>query len=267
MAWVPVISGMTVGAALIGVVAWRLNLESLEHQTKDKRAALKKLVLSGGIPPNQEVMDHLTRRQAALGQRYEHWLKAVVTAPIAEAAQADPQLYFQERFHEVQRTLERLALAHTIPAPAQLGFPKDLPPSDTVPRLLGQLALIEDLAPLIVEQEVASFPSLRVEDPEPVLAQEEGGAFLLRLPVRVRLTASLASLMKILAGLERSQPLIDMRAVRITSVPESSHLDIELQAARYLVPAGASVSGSADEAPPAGPAAMKRRPSRRANKE
>jgi hypothetical protein len=205
---------MVLGAGAAGLAAWRMNLQGLESQVKDKRSLLKKLVLSGGIPPNEEVMAYLQGRQSALAERYQQRVKQVAAPPLAEAAKADPQLYFQQQVHDVQRTLERLATARDIPVPAQLGFPKELPPSDTVPRLLVQLSLMQDVAALVFEQGLTGLSSLKVEDPESV--PEEGGeaTFLIRLPVRLRLTATLPELMKVLAALERVDPLIDVRSIR-----------------------------------------------------
>ncbi len=236
--WAPVIGAMVAGAAAMGVLAWRVNLRTIDRQVQQKHGALKKLVLSGGIPPNQEVMDYLTARQESLDARYRHWLEAVTVPEAAEAVSADPQLYFQEQFHDMQRTLERLATARKLPVPEPLGFPKELPPSDTVPRLLVQLVMIQDAAALMLQQGVGTVASFKVEDPEPVPEEDGGAPFLTRLPLRVRLTSSLQQLMKILAALERAAPLIDVRAVRVaasTTLPET--LDVELVLARYLVSA------------------------------
>jgi hypothetical protein len=235
IAWGPLIGAMLSGAALAGFVGWRLNLQAIEQQIKDTRAGLKKLVLSGGIPPNQDVVDYFSSRETSLEQRYQHWLETVTTPPLAEAASADPQLYFQEQFHEVQRTLERLAAARAMPVPEQLGFPKELPPSDTVPRLLAQLSLIKETAALMLEQGLIGLSSFKIEDPEPVPEEEGGGTFLMRLPLRVRLTSSLPQLMKILGVIERTNPLIDVRAVRIASVDPPGPLEAELLLARYLL--------------------------------
>jgi hypothetical protein len=237
---------LVVGAGAAGLAAWQMNLRSLESQVKDKRSLLKKLVLSGGIPPNEEVMEYLKGRQRALDERYLQRVKQVAAPPLAEAAKADPQLHFQQQFHDVQRTLERLATARDLPAPAQLGFPKELPPSDTVPRLLVQLSLMQDVATLVLEQGVTGLASLKVEDPESV--PEEGGeaAFLIRLPVRLRFTATLSELMKVLAALERVDPLIDVRSIRAQTAASGSAdaaepaagpetLDVDLVVARYLV--------------------------------
>lgn len=242
IAWPPLLAATVAGAALAGVIGWRLSLQSLDAQIRAKRAALKKLALSGGIPPTQEVMDHLTAHQLSLDRRYQHWLKAVTAPPLADAAQADPQLYFQEHLHEVQRTLDRLSAARGVPVPEQLGFPKELPPSDTVPRLLAQLSLIEEVTTLLFEQDVPVVSSLKVEDPEPVPDRQDGSAFLLRLPIRVRLSASLPHVMKALGALQRARPLIDVRALRVRPAStggsggaSAERLEAELVLARYLV--------------------------------
>lgn len=233
--WFPIVMAMVVGAAVAGIIGWRLSLQTVESEITAKQAALKKLVLSGRIPPNQEVMDYLTSRQASVEQRYRRWVEMVAAAPAAEAAAADPQLFFQEQFHEVQRMLERLAAARTIPAPEQLGFPKELPPSDTVPRLLVQLTLIQESAEVVFEQGVAAIASFKIEDPQAVPEEDGSGTFLLRLPVRVRMTCTLPQLMKILGAFQLAHPLIDVRALRVSTGTDPDSLDAELLLCRYLV--------------------------------
>jgi hypothetical protein len=257
--WGPVVAAVIGTAALAGLLAWRWDLQRLESRIAEKRAALKKLSVSGGIPPNQEVADYLNGRQAAIEQRYQQWHQLVAAPPIPESAKADPQLYFQEHFHQVQRALEQLAAARTLPPPELLGFPKELPPSDTVPRLLVQLELIQEAGELIFGQPVTALASFKVEDPESVTEEQGTQPFLIRLPVRVRMTASLPQAMKALAALHRADPLIDIRSFRsspgtmpvpvpvgdglrkdrdappIISAPASDQLDVELVMARYLI--------------------------------
>ena len=235
IAWPPLLAATLAGATLAGIIGWRLNLQGIDVQITSTRAALKKLTLSGGIPPTQEVMDYLTAHQLSLERRYQHWLKAVAAPPLADAAAADPQLYFQERFHEMQRTVERLAAARGVPVPEQLGFPKELPPSETVPRLLAQVGLLEDITSLVLEQGVSALTSVKVEDPEPVPGSSGDAAFLVRLPVRVRLTGSLPQVVKVLGAVDRARPLIDVRALRMAPGSSAERLDIELVLARYLV--------------------------------
>jgi len=218
ISWVPLLGAVVIGAILTGTISWLVTLRSVEERIKAHHASLKKLMLSGRIPPNEEVLRYLIIRPAAIEARYRYWLQRVASPQMAEAASADPQLYFQEQFHEVQRTLERLATARAMAAPEQLGFPKELPPSDTVPRLLIQLSLIKDAASLIFEQGVAQLTSLKVEDPQPVPQPEGATPFLTRLPVRVRLNASLPQLMKVLGAIQRETPLIDVLAIRIAPV-------------------------------------------------
>jgi hypothetical protein len=247
--WGPVMVALVLGAGAAGLAAWQMNLRSLESQVKDKRSLLKKLVLSGGIPPNEEVMDYLQGRQSALDERYQRRVQQVAAPPLTEAAKADPQLYFQQHFHDIQRTLERLATARDLPAPVPLGFPKELPPTDTVPRLLVQLSLMEEAATLVFEQGVTGLASLKVEDPESVQEEGEEGTFLIRLPVRLRLTATLPQLMKTLAAFERVDPLIDVQSIHAQAASSSAAsgdadaasssaseaLDVDLVIARYLV--------------------------------
>ena len=253
--WVPLLGGMMASAALTGIIGWRLTLRSLDGQIKEKRASLKKLVLSGGIPPNQEVTDYLAARQASLDQHSQHWMELVASPPLSEAAKTDPQLFFQEQFHEVQQKLQRLATARSLPVPEELGFPKGLPPSDTVPRLLVQLALIQEVSTLIFEQGVTGLASLKVEDPDPVPEAEGDATFLMRLAVRVRLTSTLPELMTILRAMEHVRPLIDVRAMTVVNAVKPDLLDVELLLARYLV----MVAQPESSAEPPVPASAKRR--------
>lgn len=239
VSFVPLIAATAGGAVLAGVIAWRLNLQAVERRIQLTQAGLKKLSLTHGIPPNQEVMDYLTARGAALEARYQSWAKAATAPPLAAAVLADPQLYFQEHLHEVQQMLEREAAARSLPVPEQLGFPKELPPSDTVPRLLAQLSLINELTTLMFEQGVAKLSSFKIEDPEMVLEDGEPRVFLVRLPVRVRLTSSLPQLMQVLGAIERSASLIDLRALRINPLAASDQLEVELVLARSLLAASA----------------------------
>ena len=244
LAWKPLAAAAAVSVALTGVIGWRLNLQSIEAQIAEKRTSLKRLVLSGSIPPNQEVMNYFSARQASLAQRYREWLTWVAAPPLADAAKADPQLYFQEQLHEVQRTIERLATARSVAVPEQLGFPKDLPPSDTVPRLLVQLALVQEAGTLAFEHGVADLTCFKVEDPQPVDEGAEGGAFLTRVPVRVRLKNSLPRLMQLLGALHAAKPLIDLRLLRVQSPPGAELLDVEVVLSRYLVIPNAQEPGA-----------------------
>ena len=192
--------------------------------------------------------ENLTAHLLSMERRYQYWRKAVAAPPVDDAAAADPQLYFQEQFHETQRTVERLAAARGVPVPEQLGFPKELPPSETVPRLLAQLALLKEAAALVLEQGVSALTSLKIEDPEAVPEPEGDAVFLMRLPVRVRLTGSLPHVMTVLGAVHRARPLIDVRALRLAPAASQSgageaasgqasgeRLDAELVLARYLV--------------------------------
>lgn len=239
--WTPLVLAVGVTAAGAAVMGWRVYVSSVQARIRDRQAALKKLVLSGKIPPNQQVMDYLTARDAALQTRYQHWLKAVTATPLAEAASADPQLYFQEQFHDVQRTLERLASARGLAVPEQLGFPKELPPSDTVPRLLVQLSLMKELAEAIFAQGVGELVSLKIEDPDSMADQDDASPFLIRLPVRVRLVATLPQFMKVLAAVDRMSPLVDVRAMRVATAQTPEHLDVELLVSRCLVAPASTV--------------------------
>lgn len=237
--------GALVGATLVGAlasgfVAWQVHVKAIDAQIEQKRATLEKLAVTGRIPPNQDVMDYLTARGATLQERYHYW-ETLAVAPLAEkGARSDPQLYFQEQLHDVQGTLERLAKARGLATPEQLGFPKELPPSDTVPRLLVQLALIEDVAKLVLTQGVTSLTSFKVDDPDPIPERESEEPFLMRLPVRVRLAGSLPVVMKVFGVLQHARPTIDVQGVRMASGSTPDTLDVELVVSRYLVLVGPS---------------------------
>ena len=62
-AWASVLGAMICGAIIAGVIGWRLSLQTVERQIAEKRSALKKLRLSGGVTPNQDAMDYLALRQ------------------------------------------------------------------------------------------------------------------------------------------------------------------------------------------------------------
>lgn len=251
IAWGPLVAATCSGAVLAGIIAWHLNLQTIEGQIKSTGAGLRKLSLAGGIPPNQEVMDYLTTRQTALEQHYQSLVDRVSVPPLSGAASADPQLYFQEQLHDVQRILERLTAARSMPVPEQLGFPKALPPSDTVPHLLAQLSLIKDVATLILEERVRALSSFKIEDLETVKEDEGEGPLLTRLPVRVRLTSTLAQLVRLLLSIDEAKPLIETRAVRIESGSEPEQLDVELILARHLAVAVAPKTSPPEEATPA----------------
>ncbi len=234
--WGPLGVAMVMGAVLVSVIVWRMNLQRVERQVAEKRQAIKRLMLSGGIPPNEAVIDYLTTRERALQHQYQELLGRIAQSlPTDAVSNTDPQLSFQQQVHDVQRTLERLAAARTMPVPEQLGFPKELPPSETVPRLLIQLGLVQEAAELIFQQGVEAFASVKLEDPEPVQAPEGETSFLTRVPVRVRVTGSLTQMMKLLAALEQRRPLIDVRTLRLLSSASAERLDAELILARYLV--------------------------------
>lgn len=263
--WGPVLAASAATAVAAGILVWQWDLRQLEARITQKRAALKKLSVSGGIPPNQQVADYLAGRQAAVEQRYAQWQQLLAAPPLPEAAKADPQLHFQEQYHQVQRALEQLAAARKLSPPELLGFPKELPPSDTVPRLLVQLGLIQELAELTFGQEVVSLASFKVEDPDTVAEEQTSQPFLVRLPVRVRFTATLPQAMKALAAIHRSAPLIDVRLLRMTpstaADPAAAEwLDVDLVAARYLILA--PTEGADDDAAAAAKPKSGKKPAR-----
>ena len=236
-------------AALMAVAVWQVHLRQIDLQVQRTRATLKKLTLTGGIPPNQEVMNYLTARHAALERRYQHWLAVVAAPPLAEDAQADPQLYFQQQVHEVQRAIERLATARGAQPPEVLGLPKDLPPPDAVPRLLAQLALMQDATELLYAQGLQRVASMKIEDPTAAFEQGEGGPFLTQLPVRVRFAGSLTDMMKTLAAAQRATPMMDLLSLRL-SATDAGDLDADLLLGRYLVSGAAANDASTLPAAP-----------------
>lgn len=237
------------GAVVAGFIAWQLHLNAMSSRIEQIQRTLKKLTIAGQVPPNQEVLDYLVSRGEALNKQHERWEREAIVPVPAEASSSDPQLYFQERLHDIQRSLEKLAVAKGLEPPEMLGFPTELPPSDTVPRLLVQLTLIEDAAKIILAQEVDGVSSFKVEDPQPVTVEEGEDTFVVRLPVRVRLVAPLPVMLSILGALQRAQPLIELYALRLSSEPDEKQLEVELALARYLMPAGLSPAfGDGDEA-------------------
>jgi len=124
-------------------------------------------------------------------------------------------------------------------SPEQLGLPKELPPVDVVPRLLLQLELIKDASELVIAQGITKLSAVKVEDPQTLAGSRE--PFLMRLPVRLRLSCSLETLTKVLGVLDRAKPMIDLQAMRLrlpapsaTGQAEGQGLEVELVVARYL---------------------------------
>ncbi|OGX17299.1 MAG: hypothetical protein A2105_05375 [Omnitrophica WOR_2 bacterium GWF2_63_9] len=252
---------VVVGAAWL---LWRLRLQTVDRAIAAKQAALKNLHVSpsrpegrdGQLPPSPEVVDYLNRRTASLEETYQAALSRI--APVLELgeSQSDTQLLFQERSHAVQRTLERFATARNMTAPTQLGFPKDLPPPEAVPRFLVQVSLIEQTAELLMAVPgVTQVESFKVEDPQAVTPTEgEEDVFLTSLPVRIRMTCALEVLTKALGSLDRADPLVDLQGLRMTATSneggeEAKDLAVELVVARYMVTAPKLPADSEDEEP------------------
>ena len=225
-----------------GQLFWRFHLQTLDGLIRDKKRAMKKLSISGGIIPNQEVADYLRQRQTSIDARYQQWLKHVVVSPDSQAAVTDPQLYFREYFHEVERTLEKTAAARGVAVPERLGFPKELPPSDTVPRLLVQLSMIQEMGSMLIGGDLAQVASFKVEDPEP-MPLNDTDVSLMRLPLRIRLSATLPQLMQVMSSFEQAKPLVDLRLLRVAAEPtlpeeqadKEQLLQVELIVSRYLL--------------------------------
>ncbi len=231
-------------AATVGAFAvWRVRLQALDQEIKAKKAALKNLHVSDQLPPNPQVVDYLKRRTKALEAQYDTALARMAPPLQLGDQQTDTQLLFQERSHAVQRTIERLATARNMTAPTQLGFPKDLPPPEAVPRFLVQVGLIEQAAEVVMSVPgVASVESFKVEDPQPVVLAEEQDVFLTQLPVRIRLSCPIDVLTKVLNAFDRADPLVDLQGLRVTTTStesgeEAKPLAVELVVARYFVTA------------------------------
>ncbi len=233
-AWAPAIQALIAGAACLGGAAWWFSLKALDGQIEAQRAATRKLTVAGARP--DEALRRTLARDGPVEQGYRYWLKRAVTIPPSSVTESsDPQVYVQEQLHEVRRTLERLSTARGLPPPEQLGFPKELPPTKTVPRLLAQLQLVAESASLMLDQGVTAMASVKLEDPEAVPGRSGEEPFLLRLPVRVNVTSSLSGLMKILAALERARPLIEIQAIRLVPGTATETLQAELRLCRYLL--------------------------------
>ena len=234
---VPMLLLSMAAAAAIAAGVWiKMELARLDGAIAQAHAAVKTLAIGGRLPSAPDVAAYLSERGRALEAHYaaaREWL----TAPSeAAAAGVDPQLYFQQRMHEVQQRLERLAVARQLSVPSMLGLPKELPPSDAVPRFLVQVRVIEELAEVVfAESGVSRIESFKVEDPQPLPAPgEEAQSFLLRLPVRVRLACPIEALAKVLGRLERVHPLINLESLHLAANGHDGEMLIDLSAARYL---------------------------------
>ena len=203
-----------------GIAAWAMSMREIDRQIDQTQDGLKRLHLTGRVPPNQEVLGYLEARTSALTAQYQAGLRLVAPAmsELGAGDAANPQLHFQERVHEVQRILERLAAARGMEVPLQLGFPKELPPADAVPQLLVQLDLVQDAAELIVPQAISKLASVKLEDPQAASRASEKDPFLTRLPVRLRITCTLETLTKLLGLVDRMEPLTEFQALRMRSV-------------------------------------------------
>lgn len=242
---VPVILAILATAAFALIAAWQWQLRAMDSRAEEYAASLKKLLLTQQLPPTDAVKSYLEDRHKALEAGFQKKLKQTTVRLPDSAASANPQLFFQERLHDVQREIERLVSARKMTVPEQLGFPKELPPSDTVPRLLAQLDLIEEASILLVEQKVANIISFKVEDPETVAVAEGVPAFLTRVPVRVRFSGKLPHLVKVLNALSRAQPLIDVRVIRVTTAPPPAAPAVQTTAGAAAVTTPASSPPSA----------------------
>ena len=246
-----------------GGAMWWSSLEALDRTIGKKRSSMKRLQVAGRLLPTAEVSAYLAQRTAAFEERYQAALTLTAVLTTELEGTADPQLYFQQRVHEVQRTLERLAAAKQIEPPTQLGLPKELPPPEVVPRLLIQLKLIEEAAELIVPQGIAQLVSVKLDDPEamvPPAEAQQSEMFLTRLPIRLRLTCSLEVLTKLLGLIERVKPMMDLQSALVKTAAEDGQLDVELILARYLVSTPEMIDQEDEEVPTTKPSTRAKPP-------
>ena len=236
-------------------VTWGWRVQALDRAIQDTRNNLKKLHVGERVPPNREVMDYFTQRADALTHQYDAALKRLTVGSADQllAGQADPQLYFQERLHEVRGALERTAKARNMEAPLFLGLPKELPPVDAVPRFVVQVGLMQDIGErLMAVPGVAQVVSLKADDPQEVEPLQKGDeSFLMRLPVRVRVQCSLEALGTLLSVWSHSTPVVELQEVHVNHPPATPTLDVECVVARYVVtkPVLESATGQDEERP------------------
>ncbi len=224
-----------IGISIAGLLGWRVHLRLLKQQIEDKQGALKKMLLLHQIPPNQKVMEYLGFRQAWIEEHHNRLLKLALAEQPATVSGTDLQLYFQQQGHDIQRAIERLAIARSLSVPAILGLPKELPPSDSVPRLLAQLYLVQQMTDLVFEQGITKLASLKLEDPGLIPEENTDSTVWMRLPVRVRCYSSLTQLVKMLGAIQYLKPLADLRNLRIlSSSATGDELEIELLLCRYF---------------------------------
>ena len=256
--WLAMWNGALLVSAVIAFVFWHATMQELNRQIARKRSGLKSLYIVGRLPPNREVTEYLAGRTAVLKALYDETVSVAGqssdTLAREGASAADPQLFFQERVHEVQRLLERLAAGRDSPVPAQLGFPKELPPPDAVPRFLTQLSLIESVGQRVMELPgVLQVTSFKVEDPQSLpTADQDEASFITLFPVRVKLTCSLDALAKVIGLLDEERPLIQVRSVRITAPDPEAALDVELVLARAGIDAALPDAAADSDAAPTG---------------
>ena len=240
-------AAVVVGA--VGVAAWWLSMRALDRAIDRAHDDVSRQHVIGRVPPTRDVVGYLTERDATLAAHYQAAVAFVLPTLAGPAHHGDAQLYFQQRLHEVQRTLERAATARGMAVPMQLGLPKDIPPLDVVPRLLIQLGVVEETAELFMGvRGVSQISSFKIEDPQALASgsdEDEEDVFLIQLPVRVRLAASLEALSKACDRIQSATPLIDVVSARIRRMADAAspptlslaaqELDVELVVARYLV--------------------------------
>jgi hypothetical protein len=235
-AWPIVFVFILSGIGLAGFIFWKFSLQALDEEITQKRSSIKLLKVGGGLPPNQEVLDYLSKRTLALESDYKS-LVGLLDSSVNDSIGASPQLYFQQRLHDVSRLLEKMASARGIGVPQAIGFPKELPPPESVSRLLVQLALIEDVAKIVMADTASVLSSVKIEDPRPVPKTDEEKNFLIRVPVRIRLSCSVKSLAGMLGSVEGMKPITSLDGVRVRHLAEplQEMVEVELELSRFLI--------------------------------
>ena len=222
------VSALLVG---VGIGVWVWQMQTLDQAIAKKRGGLKSFYIGERLPPNRQVTDYFTDRLHAIETQYRIALSLITMNPTVstDEVRPNPQLFFQERVHEVSRTLERLAAARGIPPATQLGLPKELPPAEAVPRFLIQIGLIEELAEMLMTVPgVLQIESFKIEDPQGVEPLgDEQDSFLTRLSVRVRLGCTLEAIPLVLNVIDRARPLVDLQSLVVTPSRPEAKLDVK----------------------------------------
>jgi len=80
---------------------------------------------------------------------------------------------------------------------------------------------------------------LKIEDPVMVVGADEE-PFLMRLPIRVRLSCSLSQLVHVLGAIQATNPMMDIEALKVQQGELGVDLEAEMMLSRYLLLAAPS---------------------------